>query len=40
MAAIAVTNGIVFRVQIDQLARAVDELHLDVFAFGITTDFR
>ncbi|MEU6530097.1 thymidine kinase [Streptomyces sp. NPDC046928] len=26
--------------QIDQLARVVDELSLDVFAFGITTDFR
>ncbi|MFG1808409.1 thymidine kinase [Streptomyces sp. NPDC049040] len=26
--------------QIDQLARAVDELDVDVFAFGITTDFR
>ncbi|MBY8878702.1 thymidine kinase [Actinacidiphila acidipaludis] len=26
--------------QIDQLARAVDELDLDVYAFGITTDFR
>ncbi|MGY0491238.1 thymidine kinase [Streptomyces sp. WG-D5] len=26
--------------QIDQLARVVDELELDVFAFGITTDFR
>ncbi|QKW09642.1 thymidine kinase [Streptomyces sp. NA04227] len=26
--------------QIDQLARIVDELGLDVFAFGITTDFR
>ncbi|MCQ6555407.1 thymidine kinase [Streptomyces sp. C10-9-1] len=26
--------------QIDQLARIVDELNLDVFAFGITTDFR
>ena len=26
--------------QIDQLARVVDELGLDVFAFGITTDFR
>ncbi|RDG40050.1 thymidine kinase [Streptomyces corynorhini] len=26
--------------QIDQLARVVDELNLDVFAFGITTDFR
>ncbi|EDY42126.1 thymidine kinase [Streptomyces sp. SPB074] len=26
--------------QIDQLARVVDELRLDVFAFGITTDFR
>ncbi|MFF3322846.1 thymidine kinase [Streptomyces sp. NPDC002889] len=27
-------------VQIDQLARLVDDLELDVFAFGITTDFR
>ncbi|SEG06262.1 thymidine kinase [Actinacidiphila yanglinensis] len=26
--------------QIDQLARVVDELTLDVYAFGITTDFR
>ncbi|EFL35356.1 thymidine kinase [Streptomyces viridochromogenes DSM 40736] len=26
--------------QIDQLARVVDDLRLDVFAFGITTDFR
>jgi thymidine kinase len=26
--------------QIDQLARVVDDLHLDVYAFGITTDFR
>ncbi|MFH8981998.1 thymidine kinase [Streptomyces varsoviensis] len=26
--------------QIDQLARVVDDLALDVFAFGITTDFR
>jgi thymidine kinase len=26
--------------QIDQLARVVDELDLDVHAFGITTDFR
>ncbi|MEV6315506.1 thymidine kinase [Streptomyces sp. NPDC051776] len=26
--------------QIDQLARIVDDLGLDVFAFGITTDFR
>ncbi|MFD8260699.1 thymidine kinase [Streptomyces griseoluteus] len=26
--------------QIDQLARLVDDLDLDVFAFGITTDFR
>ncbi|MCK1798697.1 thymidine kinase [Streptomyces sp. XM4193] len=26
--------------QIDQLAEVVDELGLDVFAFGITTDFR
>ncbi|WP_326591052.1 thymidine kinase [Streptomyces brevispora] len=26
--------------QIDQLARTVDDLEMDVFAFGITTDFR
>ncbi|MEU6118117.1 thymidine kinase [Streptomyces sp. NPDC047117] len=26
--------------QIEQLARVVDDLELDVFAFGITTDFR
>ncbi|MFI6004782.1 thymidine kinase [Streptomyces sp. NPDC051366] len=26
--------------QIDQMARIVDDLNLDVFAFGITTDFR
>lgn len=26
--------------QIEQLARVVDELSIDVFAFGITTDFR
>lgn len=26
--------------QVDQLARIVDELRLDVFAFGILTDFR
>jgi thymidine kinase len=26
--------------QVDQLARVVDELDLDVYAFGITTDFR
>ncbi|MEV5374955.1 thymidine kinase [Streptosporangium nondiastaticum] len=26
--------------QVDQLARIVDDLDLDVFAFGITTDFR
>ncbi|MFC5955447.1 thymidine kinase [Streptomyces pratens] len=26
--------------QIDQLARVVDDLDLDVYAFGITTDFR
>jgi thymidine kinase len=26
--------------QIEQLARVVDDLHLDVYAFGITTDFR
>jgi thymidine kinase len=28
------------RAQVDQLARVVDELQLDVFAFGILTDFR
>lgn len=28
------------REQIDQLARIVDELRIDVFAFGILTDFR
>ena len=28
------------RQQIDQLAKVVDELQLDVFAFGILTDFR
>ena len=28
------------RAQIDQLAKIVDELQLDVFAFGILTDFR
>lgn len=28
------------RSQIDQLARIVDELRIDVFAFGILTDFR
>ncbi len=28
------------RSQIDQLAKVVDELQLDVFAFGILTDFR
>ena len=28
------------RVQVDQLARVVDELQIDVFAFGILTDFR
>lgn len=28
------------RVQIDELARIVDELQIDVFAFGILTDFR
>jgi thymidine kinase len=28
------------REQIDQLARVVDELQIDVFAFGILTDFR
>ena len=28
------------RDQIDQLARVVDELQIDVFAFGILTDFR
>ena len=27
-------------VQIEQLARVVDELHVDVFCFGILTDFR
>ena len=27
-------------VQVDQLARIVDELQIDVFAFGILTDFR
>ncbi|MFK4146860.1 thymidine kinase [Streptomyces sp. NPDC004065] len=27
-------------VQIDQLARVVDDLEIDVYAFGITTDFR
>jgi thymidine kinase len=26
--------------QVDQLAEVVDELHVDVYAFGITTDFR
>ncbi|KUJ68638.1 thymidine kinase [Streptomyces albus subsp. albus] len=26
--------------QVDQLARIVDDLELDIFAFGITTDFR
>jgi thymidine kinase len=26
--------------QVDQLARVVDELQVDVFAFGILTDFR
>lgn len=26
--------------QIDQLARVVDDLEIDVYAFGITTDFR
>ncbi|MGA4839137.1 thymidine kinase [Streptomyces sp. G45] len=26
--------------QVDQLARVVDDLDIDVFAFGITTDFR
>lgn len=26
--------------QVDQLARVVDDLSIDVFAFGITTDFR
>lgn len=26
--------------QVDQLARVVDELGIDVFTFGITTDFR
>jgi len=28
------------RAQVDQLARLVDEMGLDVFAFGITADFR
>lgn len=28
------------RTQIDQLAKVVDELQIDVFAFGILTDFR
>jgi thymidine kinase len=28
------------RTQIDQLARVVDDLQIDVFAFGILTDFR
>ncbi len=28
------------RAQVDQLARVVDELQIDVFAFGILTDFR
>ena len=28
------------RAQVDQLARIVDELQIDVFAFGILTDFR
>lgn len=28
------------RVQVDQLAKIVDELQIDVFAFGILTDFR
>jgi thymidine kinase len=28
------------RDQVDQLARLVDEVEIDVFAFGITTDFR
>ena len=28
------------RDQVDQLARIVDELSIDVFAFGILTDFR
>jgi thymidine kinase len=28
------------REQVDQLARVVDELQIDVFAFGILTDFR
>lgn len=28
------------RMQIEQLARVVDELQIDVFAFGILTDFR
>lgn len=26
--------------QVEQLARAVDELHLDVYSFGLLTDFR
>jgi len=26
--------------QVEQLGRVVDDLHVDVFAFGITTDFR
>jgi len=26
--------------QVEQIARAVDELHLEVFAFGLLTDFR
>ena len=26
--------------QVDQLAQLVDEFHVDVFAFGLTTDFR
>ncbi|MFV0450817.1 MAG: thymidine kinase [Propioniciclava sp.] len=32
--------GFYTREQIDQLARIVDELQIDVFAFGILTDFR
>ncbi len=28
------------RLQVDQLAKVVDELQIDVFAFGILTDFR
>jgi thymidine kinase len=28
------------RAQVDQLAQLVDESHVDVFAFGLTTDFR